>query len=64
MKSLRLLLAGWILALHWWVNPYKKPGPKKRKAKQITPDVPEPAAQIELCPPPDADPPALEATDG
>jgi len=29
MKSLRLVLASLILALYWWVNPRKKPGPRK-----------------------------------
>ena len=36
MKALRLKIAGWLDALEWWVSPYKKPGPKKRKAKQDT----------------------------
>ena len=34
MKALRLKIAGWLDALEWWVSPYKKPGPKKRKVKQ------------------------------
>lgn len=33
MRTLRLKIAGWLDALEWWVSPYKKPGPKKRKAK-------------------------------
>lgn len=36
MRSLRIVLASLILALYWWVNPHKKPGPRRgtRKAKQ------------------------------
>ena len=29
MRAIRLILASLILALYWWVNPRKKPGPRK-----------------------------------